>query len=323
MRTYYLAKAPGVQGETKNFNYLDAYASNLEGYLRAETPSAAELVLYVDEVGRTDHFYRELREDPLVRTRRDDCFIFTTHDRVVPYLPGVYASARPSEFQPSRQRSGFFLPSEFNPQLTGASKRARDILFSYVGRGNKKPFRLKILEIQHPEAFIRDTFDEYGDEPSKFSLPKEDNAALFAEVMTRSLFVLCPRGYGTSSIRLFEAMSMGCVPIIISDEWIPPAQIRWSDFSIRVPESCVPDIPEILQAYRAKAANMGQAAAEVWRTSFQGNNALEGVLRQCELLKQNRKASERIAHLRAYSFYVRPYYAKRIIASTLHGCGLR
>ena len=45
----------------------------------------------------------------------------------------------------------------------------------------------------------------------------------FRSVMGRSRFVLCPRGKGTSSIRLYEALAYGCVPVIISDDWVAPA----------------------------------------------------------------------------------------------------
>lgn len=57
----------------------------------------------------------------------------------------------------------------------------------------------------------------------------------YIEVMEESIFCLCPSGSGPNSIRLWEAIEFGCVPIIISD--------TFDDTSIR----CVPHIkiPEI------------------------------------------------------------------------------
>ena len=48
--------------------------------------------------------------------------------------------------------------------------------------------------------------------------------------------MLCPRGQGTSSIRLFEAMRMGIAPVIISDKWIGPKGPEWESFAVFVKE---------------------------------------------------------------------------------------
>ena len=50
--------------------------------------------------------------------------------------------------------------------------------------------------------------------------------------------MICPRGWGSSSIRLFEVMEMGRVPVIISDAWVNEAP-KWADFSVRVSEADV------------------------------------------------------------------------------------
>ena len=48
----------------------------------------------------------------------------------------------------------------------------------------------------------------------------EERRHRFREVLEASKFVLCPRGQGTSSIRLYETLASGRVPVIIADDWV-------------------------------------------------------------------------------------------------------
>jgi len=49
-----------------------------------------------------------------------------------------------------------------------------------------------------------------------------NNTERFRELMSRSRYALCPRGYGATSFRLYEALQFGAVPIYISDQhWWP------------------------------------------------------------------------------------------------------
>lgn len=59
----------------------------------------------------------------------------------------------------------------------------------------------------------------------------------YVDVMCRSVFALCPRGYGRTSFRLYEAMQCGAIPVYINDTrpWLPfRDELEWSEFS-----SCV------------------------------------------------------------------------------------
>lgn len=56
----------------------------------------------------------------------------------------------------------------------------------------------------------------------------------YLSVATRSKFLLCPRGYGLNSFRLYEAFQLGCVPVIITDKLFLPwtDELNWEDFAI-------------------------------------------------------------------------------------------
>ena len=81
-----------------------------------------------------------------------------------------------------------------------------DLLFSFVGRGGNR-VREEILKLRYSRSVVRDTsrMDFFGRNSPQIEFQREE----FAETMYRSKFVLCPRGAGTSSYRLFEAMQFG------------------------------------------------------------------------------------------------------------------
>lgn len=61
--------------------------------------------------------------------------------------------------------------------------------------------------------------------------PVDDNASSeFKSVMSQSMFTLCPSGSGPNSIRLWESIKSGVIPVIISDTYLPPGNIKlWED----------------------------------------------------------------------------------------------
>ena len=63
-----------------------------------------------------------------------------------------------------------------------------------------------------------------------------DQQELFLECTARSRFAFCPRGYGATSYRLYEAMQLGAVPIYYSDKHLLPwsEDLNWNDFCIVV-----------------------------------------------------------------------------------------
>jgi len=60
----------------------------------------------------------------------------------------------------------------------------------------------------------------------------------YKKSIERCKFVLCPRGRGSNSIRFYEALNFGKIPILISDDTKLPlmSKINYSEFSIKIPE---------------------------------------------------------------------------------------
>ncbi|MSU33046.1 MAG: hypothetical protein EXS25_10415 [Pedosphaera sp.] len=97
----------------------------------------------------------------------------------------------------------------------------------------------------------------------------------YIQTLQRSLTVCCPRGAGLNSIRFFETMAMGRIPILISDFCQLPREetIIYDDFILRVPESKIPELPALLiDWFETKTpqeiANRCLAARQTWQREF-------------------------------------------------------
>ena len=57
-------------------------------------------------------------------------------------------------------------------------------------------------------------------------------SAEFKEVMQQSIFALCPSGSGPNSIRLWEAIGLGAIPVVLADTYLPPGDRELWDEAI-------------------------------------------------------------------------------------------
>ncbi|MDT9199436.1 tetratricopeptide repeat protein [Limnospira sp. PMC 1042.18] len=60
----------------------------------------------------------------------------------------------------------------------------------------------------------------------------------FKEVMKQSVFALCPSGSGPNSIRLWEAIGFGVIPVVLADTYLPPGDLTlWHEAIVMCPET--------------------------------------------------------------------------------------
>ena len=105
-----------------------------------------------------------------------------------------------------------------------------------------------------------------GDAGVLLGTPQEAAAAAgrtlsYDEVMARSVFTLCPAGYGRWSFRLVEALLHGSIPVLLADDYVLPFadQVRWDDYAIVVPESRSDEVVDLLRALPAERVATLQA----------------------------------------------------------------
>lgn len=91
-------------------------------------------------------------------------------------------------------------------------------------------------------------------EPKSGPLENDEAAKQFKEMLSQSLFTLCPSGTGPNSIRLWEAALNGSIPVVLSDRYRPPYdQALWDMATVPCAETpeAIRALPARLEAIRA------------------------------------------------------------------------
>ncbi len=165
--------------------------------------SEADLVIFVSSA---TPYFEDIRRNAVLQAFRDKCFVFESDDKVIPFLPGVYASIEKRWHSPGWTRSGFYLNVMDNPSIDFREPLGKgSFLFSFVGSTKTAVVRQRIMELRHSNCHLADMHN-IG---AVFNHQMPDRVRLYTDVMEKSKFILCPRGVGTSSWRLFETMKMG------------------------------------------------------------------------------------------------------------------
>lgn len=120
------------------------------------------------------------------------------------------------------------------------------------------------------------------------------------DFLAKTKFVLCPRGFGVSSFRLFEAMKACRVPVVISDRYVFPTGIDWDSCSLTVKERDTNSIPELIRANMHRWRDMAVNARQVWEDNFSNNAFLDYMAKNIEemnVANLDTGSGEQIRHL--------------------------
>lgn len=196
-------------------------------------------------------------------------FVFDTQDVVSGLFPGIYASLRRAFFTPRRHATGCYLGSfnEFVAARETLELERAQWLFSFRG-GETSTVRSRLFAHDFARADVRVARATSSFWADIGSSSHDDFKRHYVDELLASRFVLCPRGVGTSSFRLFETLQCGRVPVIISDAWVPSAHLPWDEFSLRVRERDIARLPEICEANLWRWDAMARAARTNWEAWF-------------------------------------------------------
>lgn len=270
-----------------------------------ESPAVADLILVVDI--KDQNLYGNLRRNRVWRRYPAKAFGVDEDDSPPPFLHGVYASL-PKDWTASGrfQSFGYYIHSQRfsnacpDPELVW--RAPKDLLFSFSGRISHG-VREQLFRLQFPagKVLLEDTsaYNHFqADLPSEVS---RSNRERYWTTAMRAKFALCPRGNGTSSIRLFEMMEAGIPPVIISDEWTPPVGPRWEEFALFVPEARIGSLFQIVKAHEGEYAERGRLARRAHEEFFAPDRYWDGLMRAIDHIRQNQRVPEafyaRTAHL--------------------------
>jgi hypothetical protein len=238
----------------------------------------ADLILFVDSY--TDTSYRFIRHHQLIAWYPHKCFLFSQLDDPIHVLPGIYANLNRRHHRPGWSDSFCFVDSySRNPYLAEARKLCPvpSLLFSFLGR-NSHPVRAKLFacRFDRSDVIVEQTagYNRWAARDER----AERSQQRYAQVSASSRFIVCPRGAGVSSMRLFEAMELGCVPVIVSDDCVLPFGPRWEDFSIRVLEPNLNQLEAVITEREADWEAMASIARQEWLHWFQEKDFLRQIV---------------------------------------------
>jgi hypothetical protein len=96
-------------------------------------------------------------------------------------------------------------------------------------------------------------------------------AAEYLEIMKNTLFSLCPSGTGPNSIRLWESIEMGVIPVILAETYLPPGNIdMWEAAAIFCNEDkeSIINLPEKLKKLAQDSAGTAKRRDYVAQLKF-------------------------------------------------------
>jgi hypothetical protein len=121
----------------------------------------------------------------------------------------------------------------------------KEFFCSFVGSINTHPCRAMLFNALGGKSDYKFVLKEkWSNEIS------ESERFNFIEVTKRSKFTLCPRGYGATSWRLYEAMQLNSVPVYIYDKLHLPfqEQLNWDDICVSIHIDDIQSVDQILRS---------------------------------------------------------------------------
>ncbi|KAG7972793.1 hypothetical protein I3843_07G200900 [Carya illinoinensis] len=129
-------------------------------------------------------------------------------------------------------------PQNLLRELGGKPSSERSILAFFAGsmHGYLRPFLLQNWGEKDPDMKI------FG------RMPHVKGNKNYIQHMKSSKYCICAKGYEVNSPRVVEAIFYECVPVIISDNFVPPffEVLNWESFAVFVLEKDIPNLKSIL-----------------------------------------------------------------------------
>ena len=143
-------------------------------------------------------------------------------------------------------------------------EKDRKYLYSFNGAYNPNSYltdiRPRIFKMKHPENCHVNCIGQWHYESLVYSKKQnkqkeldenkfhEENTQIYNKLLLDSKYSLCPSGSGPNSIRLWESLAIGSIPILLADTLDLPKHELWDKAIIRVQEKELETIPELLKS---------------------------------------------------------------------------
>jgi hypothetical protein len=177
------------------------------------------------------------------------------------------------------------------PAVSTVSMTPKDLLFFFAGRLSH-PLRKRLMKLHSPEGDVvmqdTSTYNHFQTD----EINQQAAKARYWQLAQRSKFGLCPRGAGTSSVRLFELMEAGISPVIIADDWVPPIGPKWAEFALFVPETQIASLYEIVRQHENEWIERGYKARQAYETWFAPQVYWRFLIQSIQVIQKHQRVPE-------------------------------
>ncbi len=282
----------------------------------APSPEEAEVILFADPGPAL--FQKSLRAHPVFKRFREKCFVLDSSDQPFPWVPGLYASLEKAMLVNGRTRGGLFFHYT-DDIFAGEPWNDPPLLCSFAGSIGHHPIRQAMQNQLAAHGTMIDTSGQVG--PAFTTGDRRAISGLRNQMIRlsqQSRFILCPRGMGAGSIRLFEVMQMARCPVIISDDWVPPQGPDWTSCSVRIREDRMAELPALLRQLSPQAQAMGLKAREAYDAFFAPDTRLRWIASELADLQRPSRTARLRHSLMLLRLLTRPYFVRMRLRSFRH-----
>ena len=140
----------------------------------------------------------------------------------------------------------------------------RKILYSFQGAYHPSWYltdiRKRIFEMNHPDnCYVNHIGNWHFDnvvynklQNSEYALNESDSdkerTVKYNRLLLDSRYSLCPSGSGPNSIRFWESLAVGSIPILLADTLELPSHELWDKAIVRIPENKLEELQTILDS---------------------------------------------------------------------------
>ncbi|MCT0209778.1 glycosyltransferase family 47 protein [Synechococcus sp. CS-1333] len=163
---------------------------------------------------------------------------------------------------PERRQGLAFVPIEQRPvfaSFSGAHMKhyLSDVRQRMAALAELEGYRVTIKDMWHFNKVVYN-FQVFGDESKKDAI-ETDEVRSYNELLSHTRFSLCPVGAGPNTLRLWESLAVGAIPVVLSDRHelpelerlLPGEGLSWGQVIVLHPEAELEQLDERLQAIDA------------------------------------------------------------------------
>jgi hypothetical protein len=181
-----------------------------------------------------------------------------------PLYPVHYAAKRPAVAEDARPFLFSFAGAIDDPHYLNET---RTTLVKVLGNDPRGKFIIR------DEWYFKDAVyrrQMHGQKAVTSDRERQATSREYTDILRKSVFSLCPCGSGPNTIRLWESIGSGTIPVILSDTFSPPGpRSLWEDAAIfcAEQEATIAELPRRLEKIAAQPSLLAakrDAMSQIW-----------------------------------------------------------